>query len=84
MPYAEMPELERYMLVASPNSTRSVRAGYAEFDFKRVFHALFNFCVNDLSAFYFDIRKDALYCDPYDERDAPRRAHRARYDCSTR
>jgi isoleucyl-tRNA synthetase len=30
-----------------------------------VFHALFNFCVNDLSAFYFDIRKDALYCDPY-------------------
>ena len=43
-----------------------VRAGYNAFDFKRVFHALLNFCVNDLSAFYFDIRKDALYCDPYD------------------
>jgi isoleucyl-tRNA synthetase len=43
-----------------------VSTGYDEFDFKRVFHALFNFCVNDLSAFYFDIRKDALYCDPYD------------------
>ena len=33
------------------------------FDFNRVFTALFNFCTNDLSAFYFDIRKDALYCD---------------------
>jgi isoleucyl-tRNA synthetase len=43
-----------------------VRPGYQAFDFKRVFHALLNFCVNDLSAFYFDIRKDALYCDPYD------------------
>jgi isoleucyl-tRNA synthetase len=43
-----------------------VREGYDAFDFKRLFHALLNFCVNDLSAFYFDIRKDALYCDPYD------------------
>jgi isoleucyl-tRNA synthetase len=43
-----------------------VRASYHGFDFKRAFHALLNFCVNDLSAFYFDIRKDALYCDPYD------------------
>jgi len=43
-----------------------VRLGYDEFDFKRVFHALLNFSVNDLSAFYFDVRKDALYCEPYD------------------
>ena len=49
-----------------PSSMSIVTAGYNAFDFKRVFHALFNFCVNDLSAFYFDIRKDALYCDPYD------------------
>ena len=33
------------------------------FDFKRVFSSLFNFCTGDLSALYFDIRKDALYCD---------------------
>jgi isoleucyl-tRNA synthetase len=64
--YAEMPELERYMLSRLAELDHLVRAGYEAFDFKRVFHALLNFCVNDLSAFYFDIRKDALYCDPYD------------------
>ena len=41
----------------------AVREGYWAYDFKRAFHALLNFAVNDLSAFYFDIRKDALYCD---------------------
>ena len=65
-PYAEMPELERYMLARLAELDQLVRAGYDAFDFKRIFHALLNFCVNDLSAFYFDIRKDALYCDPYD------------------
>jgi isoleucyl-tRNA synthetase len=65
VPYREMPELERYMLSRLAELDVSVRAGYDAFDFKRNFHALFNFCVNDLSAFYFDIRKDALYCDPY-------------------
>src|SRR5262245_1047106 len=64
--YAEMPELERYLLSRLAELDQLVRAGYQAFDFKRVFHALLNFCVNDLSAFYFDIRKDALYCDPYD------------------
>jgi isoleucyl-tRNA synthetase len=64
--YNDMPELERYMLARLAELDAIVREGYAEFDFKRVFHALLNFCVNDLSAFYFDIRKDALYCDPYD------------------
>jgi isoleucyl-tRNA synthetase len=64
--YAEMPELERYMLSRLAELDQLVRAGYQAFDFKRVFHALLNFCVNDLSAFYFDIRKDSLYCDPYD------------------
>ncbi len=63
--HAEMPELERYLLARLAELEVTVRAGYDAFDFKRVFHALFNFCVNDLSAFYFDIRKDALYCDPY-------------------
>ncbi len=61
----EMPELERYMLARLAELDAVVRDGYDNFDFKRVFHALFNFCVNDLSAFYFDIRKDALYCEPY-------------------
>jgi isoleucyl-tRNA synthetase len=64
--YGEMPELERYMLARLAELDAVVREGYAAFDFKRVFHALLNFAVNDLSAFYFDIRKDTLYCDPYD------------------
>ncbi|BAQ16416.1 isoleucyl-tRNA synthetase [Methyloceanibacter caenitepidi] len=64
--YDEMPELERYMLARVAELDALVREGYVVYDFKRVFHALLNFCVNDLSAFYLDIRKDALYCDPHD------------------
>jgi isoleucyl-tRNA synthetase len=63
---AEMPELERYMLARLAELETVVREGYAAYDFKRIFHTLLNFCVNDLSAFYLDIRKDALYCDAYD------------------
>ncbi|ODA67204.1 Isoleucine--tRNA ligase [Methyloligella halotolerans] len=62
----DMPELERYMLHRLAELDVQVRANYNAFDFKRVFQMLFNFCVNDLSAFYFDLRKDALYCEPYD------------------
>ena len=64
--YDEMPELERYVLARIAELDALVREGYIVYDFKRVFHALLNFCVNDLSAFYLDIRKDALYCDPHD------------------
>jgi isoleucyl-tRNA synthetase len=63
---AEMPELERYILAKLAELDGLVRCGYAEYDFNRVFNALFNFCTNELSAFYFDIRKDALYCDRAD------------------
>ena len=66
VPYAEMPGLERYMLARLAELDEVVRSSYDEFDFKRVFHALLNFSVNDLSAFYLDVRKDALYCEPYD------------------
>ena len=65
-----MPELERYMLAKLAELDETVRSGYEAFDFNRVFNALFNFCTNELSAFYFDIRKDALYCDAL---KAPRR-----------
>jgi isoleucyl-tRNA synthetase len=43
---------------------QQVRQCYADFDYKRIFAALNAFMTVDLSAFYFDIRKDALYCDP--------------------
>ncbi len=65
VPVADMPELERYMLHRLAELDDIVRQGYHDFDYKRVFAALFNFMTVDLSAFYFDIRKDALYCDPY-------------------
>jgi isoleucyl-tRNA synthetase len=60
-----MPELERLMLHRLAELDGLVRRSYAEFDYKRIFAALSAFMTSDLSAFYFDIRKDALYCDPY-------------------
>ena len=60
---AEMPELERWVLHRLSELDEVVRKGYAAYDFQGVFQALFNFATTDLSAFYFDIRKDALYCD---------------------
>ncbi|HWM61557.1 MAG TPA: class I tRNA ligase family protein, partial [Rhizomicrobium sp.] len=62
--YSKMPELERFMLARLAELDATVRKAYENFDFGLVNSTLFNFCTNDLSAFYFDIRKDALYCDP--------------------
>ena len=61
----KMPELERLMLHRLAELDDLVRKAYADFDYKRIFAALSAFMTSDLSAFYFDIRKDALYCDPY-------------------
>ena len=66
---AEMPELERWVLHRLSELDQTVREGYKSYDFQGVFSAVFNFATVDLSAFYFDIRKDALYCDG----DTPRR-----------
>jgi len=60
---AEMPELEQWMLHRMAELDHAVRRDYRAFDFSGVFQTLFNFCTVDLSAFYFDIRKDTLYCD---------------------
>ncbi|MCV2880479.1 isoleucine--tRNA ligase [Actibacterium sp. XHP0104] len=59
----DMPELERWVLHRLAELDHKVRVGYAAYDFQGVFQSLFNFCTVDLSSFYFDIRKDALYCD---------------------
>ncbi len=61
----KMPELERLMLHRLAELDPLIRQAYADFDTKRIFAVLNAFMTNDLSAFYFDIRKDALYCDPY-------------------
>ncbi len=60
---SEMPELERLILHRLTELDDEVLKGYAAYDFQRVFQTLFQFATVDLSALYFDIRKDALYCD---------------------
>ncbi len=60
----DMPELERLMLHRLAELDEMVREAYWEYDYKKIFHQLFTFMTVELSAFYFDIRKDALYCDP--------------------
>jgi isoleucyl-tRNA synthetase len=58
-----MPELERLMLHRLAEVDAIVQAAYAEFDYKKVVATVTPFMMGDLSAFYFDIRKDALYCE---------------------
>ena len=60
-----MPELERLMLHRLAELDEIIREAYADYDYKRVVAVLSHFMNTDLSAFYFDIRKDALYCEPY-------------------
>ncbi len=62
--FADMPELERLMLHRLSELDVQVREAYAAFDYKRVIAAMSSFMTSDLSAFYFDVRKDSLYCDP--------------------
>jgi isoleucyl-tRNA synthetase len=59
-----MPELERLMLHQLAGQATIVRQAYAEFDYKTVVASLSAFMNTELSAFYFDVRKDTLYCDP--------------------
>jgi isoleucyl-tRNA synthetase len=61
---ADMPELERLMLHRLSEIDAVIREAYAAFDYKTVVASLTHFMNTDLSAFYFDIRKDVLYCDP--------------------
>jgi isoleucyl-tRNA synthetase len=62
--HADMPELERLMLHQLAEQETIVRQAYGEFDYKTVVASLSAFMNTELSAFYFDIRKDTLYCDP--------------------
>ena len=60
---AEMPELERLVLHRMTELDARIRSATDSYDWTGVYPELHNFCATDLSAFYFDIRKDALYCD---------------------
>ena len=68
-PEAEMPELERLMLHRLSELDQRVREATRSYDWTGVIPDLHHFCATDLSAFYFDVRKDAIYCD---RPDSPR------------
>ncbi len=74
----QMPELERYMLDRLWQLDATLRAAIHAFDFNTYTRALIDFCNDDLSAFYFDIRQDRLYCDA--PGDPNRRAYRSTLD----
>ncbi len=59
-----LPELEQFMLHKIYNLNSKFNKYFKDYDFHNLYKELLNFCTVDLSAFYFDIRKDTLYCDP--------------------
>ena len=64
LPRQQMPELERWLLHRLVQLDAQLREACAALQFHGFFAELHTFCAVDLSAFYFDVRKDALYCDP--------------------
>src|SRR5207253_1330403 len=79
----DMPELERCVLHRLWELDKVIRAAGKNYDFHGLFNELHNFCAVELSAFYFDIRKDALYCDAPSSlrRRASRTVLDTLYDC---
>ncbi|HEV2569996.1 isoleucine--tRNA ligase [Sphingomonas sp.] len=78
VPAAEMPELEQYILHLLADLDAQLRQAVADYDFNAYVRLLSDFANNDLSAFFFDIRKDSLYCDA--PSDPKRRAYRTVLD----
>ena len=85
LPESEMPALESWVLHRLAELDRVVRDGCHGYDFMTVYHHLYHFCAVDLSAFYFDVRKDSLYCDRPDavRRRACRTVLDTLFDCLT-
>ena len=75
---AEMPELERYMLNQLFHLDCNIRTAIEQFDFNGYVRDLTDFCNEDLSRYFFDVRKDCLYCD--DPSDLTRRSYRTVLD----
>ena len=75
---AQMPELERYVLALLAQLDARLRQAALDYDFNTYTREIADFCNEDLSAFFFDIRKDSLYCDALS--DPKRRAYRTVLD----
>lgn len=76
--YDQMPELEKWVLHRLYTLDQKVREASASYAFQALYSEIHNFCALDLSAFYFDLRKDSLYCDH--PQDPKRRATRTVMD----
>ncbi|WP_440914360.1 isoleucine--tRNA ligase [Candidatus Pelagibacter sp.] len=63
----KLPDLEQYMLHKLYSLNYNFKKYFENYDFHNLYKELLNFCTVDLSAFYFDIRKDTLYCDSLDD-----------------
>lgn len=61
--FKNMPELEQYMLSRMADISEGMKTAIEAYDFNAIIQTLYHFCNADLSSFYFDIRKDRLYCD---------------------
>jgi len=85
LPVAEMPELERWVLHRLAQLDGQLRNACRDLEFHAMFGELHSFCTVDLSAFYFDVRKDALYCDAPDatRRRAARTVLDTLFECLT-
>ena len=75
---AEFPELEKFILHRLWEIDQIIQSCISSYNFHLMFTTLLNFCSNDLSSFYFDIRKDAIYCDSFNSKK--RRAARTLLD----
>ena len=86
LPVAEMPELERWVLHRLTEIDALVHSCNHSFDFARLYGAIHQFCAVDLSAFYFDVRKDSVYCDAPDSirRRAARTVLDTLFECLVR
>ncbi len=60
--YKEMDEIDKWALLKLQRTIERVRNAYEDFEYHIVFHTIHDYCVNDLSALYFDVLKDRLYC----------------------
>ncbi len=76
--YEKMTPIDRYALHNLQGLIETARKAYDSYEFHIIYHALFNFCTLDLSAFYLDILKDRLYTSPMDD-PARRSAQTALY-----
>ncbi|MBU0580411.1 MAG: isoleucine--tRNA ligase, partial [Candidatus Margulisbacteria bacterium] len=65
----ELNEIDKLILLKLKNVVKKVTQAYETFEYHKVYHTIYDFCVNDLSSLYLDINKDNLYCNAKNSND---------------